>query len=59
MMAAAASSIEELVLYWDYSRQQIHNLFKPETPFTPQAGSWGSHGGGQQMTCPPLNRLNF
>jgi hypothetical protein len=35
---------EELMLYRDYSRQQIHDLFEPETPFTPQAGSWGLHG---------------
>ena len=35
---------EELVLHRNYSRQQIHDLFEPETPFTPQAGSWGLHG---------------
>jgi hypothetical protein len=32
---------EELMLYRDYSRQQIHDLFEPETPFTPQSRSWG------------------
>jgi hypothetical protein len=36
--------IEELALYRAYSRKQIHDLFEPETPFTPQAGSWGLHG---------------
>lgn len=35
---------EELMLYRDCSRKQIHDLFEPETPFTPQAGSWGLHG---------------
>jgi hypothetical protein len=35
---------EELVLHQDYNRQQLHDLFEPETPFTPQAGSWGLHG---------------
>ena len=33
-----------LVLYHDYSRQQVHDLFAPERPFTPQAGTWGLHG---------------
>lgn len=27
-----------------YDRQQVHELFSPETPFTPQAGTWGLHG---------------
>jgi hypothetical protein len=28
-----------LVLYHDYSRKQVHDLFAPETPFAPQAGT--------------------
>ncbi|HVO43099.1 MAG TPA: DUF3427 domain-containing protein [Aggregatilineales bacterium] len=35
---------EELTLHQEYSRQQIHDLFEPETAFTPQAGTWGLHG---------------
>lgn len=35
---------EELVPYREYSRRQIHDLFEPNTPFTPQTGSWGLHG---------------
>lgn len=34
----------ELLLHQAYSREQIHDLFDPGTPFTPQAGSWGLHG---------------
>jgi hypothetical protein len=33
-----------LVLYYDYSRQQVHDIFAPDTPFTPQAGTWGLQG---------------
>jgi hypothetical protein len=33
-----------LVLYQDYSRQEVHAIFAPDTPFTPQSGSWGLHG---------------
>lgn len=30
---------------WDsYSREEIHDIFSPETPFTPQAGTWGLQG---------------
>ncbi len=28
-------------LYHDYSRQEVHDLFAPGTPFTAQAGTWG------------------
>jgi hypothetical protein len=35
---------EQLTLHRDYSRQQIHDLFEPETLFTAQTGSWGLHG---------------
>lgn len=35
---------ETLALHRDYTRQQIHDLFEPETPFTPKAGTWGLQG---------------
>ena len=34
----------ELVLYHTYSRAQVHAIFAPDTPFTPQAGTWGLQG---------------
>ena len=36
--------MKELRRYEDYSRQDVHDIFSPETPFTPQAGTWGLHG---------------
>jgi hypothetical protein len=30
--------------YEDYSRREAHDLFSPETIFTPQAGTWGLQG---------------
>jgi hypothetical protein len=27
-----------------YSRQEVHGIFAPDTPFTPQAGTWGLAG---------------
>jgi hypothetical protein len=33
-----------LVLYDDYTREEIHDLFAPDGPFTPQSGTWGLHG---------------
>lgn len=33
-----------LVLYQQYNREEIHNIFAPGTPFTPQAGTWGLQG---------------
>ncbi len=34
----------ELVLYDDYSREDVHSIFSPDTAFTPQAGTWGLQG---------------
>lgn len=34
----------QLVLYEDYSRQDVHDLFDPTSPFVPQAGRWGISG---------------
>lgn len=33
-----------LKLWESYTREEIHGIFSPETPFTPQAGTWGLHG---------------
>jgi Domain of unknown function (DUF3427) len=33
-----------LQLYSDYDRREVHDIFDPDTPFTPQAGTWGLHG---------------
>lgn len=30
--------------YHDYTRQDVHDIFAPDTPFTPQSGTWGLHG---------------
>ena len=27
-----------------YNREEIHEIFSPDTVFTPQAGTWGLHG---------------
>ncbi len=34
----------KLELYEDYSREAAHDIFAPETPFTPQSGTWGIQG---------------
>lgn len=36
--------MKELIRYEKYSRKDIHDVFSPDTEFTPQAGSWGLHG---------------
>ena len=33
-----------LALYEDYSREEVHGIFSPETVFVPQAGTWGLQG---------------
>jgi hypothetical protein len=33
-----------LALYHDYPRKQVHDLFDPESTFTPQACTWGLQG---------------
>lgn len=35
---------KKLQLYSAYSREEVHDIFEPNTKFTPQAGSWGLHG---------------
>ena len=36
--------MKELIRYEKYSRKDIHDVFSPDTNFTPQTGSWGLHG---------------
>lgn len=33
-----------LKLWESFTREEIHGIFSPDTPFTPQAGTWGLHG---------------
>ncbi|WP_063802306.1 DUF3427 domain-containing protein [Burkholderia cepacia] len=33
-----------LTLWNDYSREDVHAIFSPDTKFTPQAGTWGLQG---------------
>jgi hypothetical protein len=34
----------KLVLYDDYTREEVHDVFDPDSTFAPQAGSWGLWG---------------
>jgi hypothetical protein len=36
--------MKTLVLYQDYTREDVHDIFEPETRFTPQSGKWGIPG---------------
>jgi hypothetical protein len=36
--------MRELILYEDYSRKEVHDIFDPDSRFTPQAGTWGLQG---------------
>jgi hypothetical protein len=33
-----------LILYDTYTRQDVHDIFSPETHFVPSAGTWGLWG---------------
>jgi hypothetical protein len=33
-----------LELWTSYTREEVHSIFSPDTPFTPQAGTWGLQG---------------
>ena len=33
-----------LTPYKDYSREEVHDIFSPDSMFTPQAGTWGLQG---------------
>lgn len=34
----------EPTLYAEYSRRDVHDIFSPDTSFTPSSGAWGLHG---------------
>jgi hypothetical protein len=36
--------MKNLELWSEYTREEIHSIFSPDTTFTPQAGTWGLHG---------------
>lgn len=36
--------MQNLELGAEYTREDVHNIFSPETTFTPQAGTWGLQG---------------
>src|SRR5437773_6597511 len=36
--------MKRLVLYQDYTREDVHDIFEPDTRFTPQSGKWGIQG---------------
>lgn len=36
--------MKELIKFEKYSRRDIHDIFSPNTIFTPQAGTWGLQG---------------
>lgn len=36
--------MKKLQIYEDYSREDVHSIFSPDTKFTPQAGTWGLQG---------------
>lgn len=36
--------MKKLTRYKKYSRKDIHDIFSPNTKFTPQSGTWGLHG---------------
>lgn len=36
--------MKKLIRYEKYSRKAIHDVFSPDTKFTPQAGTWGLQG---------------
>lgn len=36
--------MSKLTLWSDYSREEVHSIFSPNTVFTPQAGTWGLQG---------------
>ncbi|MBD8522361.1 DUF3427 domain-containing protein [Lysinibacillus fusiformis] len=36
--------VRKLAKYEDYSRKEVHDIFDPTSPFTPQRGVWGFQG---------------
>lgn len=38
------NNLKKLELWSEYSREEVHSIFSPNTKFTPQAGTWGLQG---------------
>ncbi|OSZ65923.1 DUF3427 domain-containing protein [Hydrogenophaga sp. IBVHS2] len=38
------TAIKPLQLWHDYTREEVHSIFSPNTKFIPQAGTWGLQG---------------
>lgn len=36
--------MKKLLLYQDYTREDVHDIFEPDTRFTLQSGKWGIAG---------------
>ena len=36
--------MDQLKLHKNYSRKDVHDIFAPDTPFTPSRGAWGMQG---------------
>ena len=36
--------VKQLILYEDYTREDVHEIFAPQTKFTPSSGTWGLQG---------------
>jgi hypothetical protein len=42
--SSACPPMPSLTFWNDYTREDVHAIFSPETKFTPQAGTWGLQG---------------
>ncbi|MCA7886371.1 DUF3427 domain-containing protein [Burkholderia contaminans] len=42
--STACPYMPNLLLWNDYTREDVHAIFSPDTKFTPQAGTWGLQG---------------
>lgn len=36
--------MKSLIKYYSYTREEVHDIFSPETKFVPQGGPWGQSG---------------
>jgi hypothetical protein len=39
-----SARMKRLILYQDYTRKDVHDIFEPDSRFTPQSGKWGISG---------------
>jgi hypothetical protein len=44
ILEAQTSHVRPLERFNEYSRKEVHDIFAPDTAFTPQAGTWGLQG---------------